>query len=91
VGALFALTKPRIGLLSVATVPVGLALAPSGVALCFGVAGAGGDVSCDYMELVPQIRYWPKTGRVAANKIINLNIPELVRGLAKRRKVLLVG
>jgi IS5 family transposase len=34
-------------------------------------------------RLVPQIRYWLKTGRVAANKIINLNIPELyaiVRG-----------
>lgn len=35
--------------------------------------------------LLPQIRYWVKTGRVAANKIINLHIPELysvVRGKA---------
>lgn len=34
-------------------------------------------------KLVPQIRYWLKTGYVAANKIINLQIPELyaiVRG-----------
>src|SRR5262249_26454824 len=34
-------------------------------------------------KLAPQIRYWLKTGRVAANKIINLQIPELyaiVRG-----------
>ena len=34
-------------------------------------------------KLVPQIRYWLKTGYVAANKIISLNIPELyaiVRG-----------
>jgi IS5 family transposase len=34
-------------------------------------------------KLVPQIRYWLKTGFVAANKIISLNIPELyaiVRG-----------
>ena len=34
-------------------------------------------------ELLPQIRYWLKTGYVAANKIINLQIPELysiVRG-----------
>lgn len=34
-------------------------------------------------KLVPQIRYWLKTGYVAANKIINLKIPELysiVRG-----------
>jgi hypothetical protein len=33
--------------------------------------------------LLPQIRYWNKTGRVAKNKIINLHIPELyaiVRG-----------
>ncbi len=34
-------------------------------------------------RLLPQIWYWHKTGRVAANKIINLHIPELysiVRG-----------
>jgi hypothetical protein len=34
-------------------------------------------------RLVPQIRYWLRTGYVAANKIISLNIPELyaiVRG-----------
>jgi hypothetical protein len=34
-------------------------------------------------RLLPQIRYWLKTGRVAANKIISLHIPELysvVRG-----------
>jgi hypothetical protein len=34
-------------------------------------------------KLVPQIRYWPKTGFVAANKIVSLHIPELcaiVRG-----------
>jgi len=34
-------------------------------------------------KLLPQIRYWLKTGRVARNKIINLSIPELyaiVRG-----------
>jgi hypothetical protein len=34
-------------------------------------------------KLLPQIRYWLKTGRVAANKIINLSVPELyaiVRG-----------
>ncbi len=34
-------------------------------------------------KLLPQIWYWHKTGRVAANKIINLHIPELysiVRG-----------
>lgn len=34
-------------------------------------------------KLVPQIRYWLRTGYVAANKIINLQIPELyaiVRG-----------
>src|SRR5258708_375741 len=34
-------------------------------------------------KLVPQIRYWLRTGYVAANKIISLNIPELyaiVRG-----------
>lgn len=34
-------------------------------------------------KLLPQIRYWLKTGYVAANKIINLQIPELysvVRG-----------
>ena len=34
-------------------------------------------------KLVPQIRYWLKTGFVAANKIVSLNIPELyaiVRG-----------
>jgi len=32
---------------------------------------------------VPQIRYWLKTGFVAANKVISLHIPELyaiVRG-----------
>jgi IS5 family transposase len=28
-------------------------------------------------KLVPQIRHWLRTGRVAANKIINLQIPEL--------------
>ncbi len=28
-------------------------------------------------KLLPQIRYWLRTGRVAANKIINLQIPEL--------------
>src|SRR3990172_8797034 len=36
-------------------------------------------------KLLPQIRYWLKTGHVAANKIINLQIPELyaiVRGKA---------
>jgi hypothetical protein len=36
-------------------------------------------------KLLPQIRYWLKTGRVAANKIINLQVPELyaiVRGKA---------
>ena len=35
--------------------------------------------------LLPQIRYWLKTGRVAANKVINLHVPELyaiVRGKA---------
>ena len=34
-------------------------------------------------KLLPQIRYWVRTGRVATNKIINLHIPELyaiVRG-----------
>jgi IS5 family transposase len=34
-------------------------------------------------KLLPQIRYWLKTGRVAADKIINMHIPELysvVRG-----------
>jgi len=34
-------------------------------------------------KLVPQIRYWLRTGHVAANKLINLHIPELysvVRG-----------
>ena len=34
-------------------------------------------------KLLPQIRYWIKTGFVAANKIISLHIPELysiVRG-----------
>jgi hypothetical protein len=34
-------------------------------------------------DLLPQIRYWLRTGRVAAGKIINLHIPELysiVRG-----------
>jgi len=36
-------------------------------------------------KLLPQIRYWLKTGRVAAHKIINLHVPELyaiVRGKA---------
>jgi hypothetical protein len=36
-------------------------------------------------KLLPQIRYWLNTGRVAKNKIINLSIPELyaiVRGKA---------
>jgi hypothetical protein len=36
-------------------------------------------------KLLPQIRYWLKTGRVAANKIISLQMPELyaiVRGKA---------
>lgn len=35
--------------------------------------------------LLPQIRYWLRTGKVAANKIVNLHIPELysiVRGKA---------
>jgi len=34
-------------------------------------------------KLLPQIRYWVRTGKVAANKIINVHIPELysiVRG-----------
>jgi hypothetical protein len=36
-------------------------------------------------KLLPQIRYWLRTGRVAANKIISLQVPELyaiVRGKA---------
>jgi hypothetical protein len=36
-------------------------------------------------KLLPQIRYWIKTGFVAANKIVSLHIPELysiVRGKA---------
>lgn len=36
-------------------------------------------------KLLPQIRYWLRTGRVAANKIISIHIPELysiVRGKA---------
>lgn len=38
-------------------------------------------------KLMPQIRYWMKTGKVAANKIINVHIPELysiVRGKAAK-------
>jgi hypothetical protein len=36
-------------------------------------------------KLLPQVRYWMRTGKVAANKIINVHIPELysiVRGKA---------
>lgn len=38
-------------------------------------------------KLMPQVRYWMKTGKVAANKIINVHIPELysvVRGKAAK-------
>jgi hypothetical protein len=39
-------------------------------------------------KLIPQIRYWIKTGFVAANKIISVHIPELysiVRGKAGKK------
>ena len=41
-------------------------------------------------KLVPQIRYWLRTGFVAANKIISLHIPELysiVRGGREKGRV----
>lgn len=48
------------------------------------VAHAKASQLCQTMEkLLPQIRYWLKTGRVAANKIISVHVPELysiVRG-----------
>ncbi len=43
------------------------------------------DLHVRMTKLLPQIRYWLKTGRVAKGKIINLHIPELyaiVRGKA---------
>jgi hypothetical protein len=48
------------------------------------VAHAKASRLCQTMaKLIPQIRYWLKTGHVAADKIINIHIPELysiVRG-----------
>jgi hypothetical protein len=42
-----------------------------------------GELAATMTKLLPQIRYWLRTGYVAANKIVNLHIPELysiVRG-----------